>query len=132
MPGRKVAIVNDDTQFLTMMELILSDAGYDVLLLIEADGAFQQLRSFAPDLIILDIRIEHPEAGWTILDLLRLDRSTENTPVVVCSAAHDELHSKAAHLKQYQCTPLLKPFNIDDLLDIVNERIGPAEIPHDA
>lgn len=131
MSGRKVAVVNDDTQFLTMMELILSDAGYDVLLVVEASDAFQQICKWAPELVILDIRIENPEAGWTILDLLRLERKTETMPVIVCSAAHDELQKKQLHLEKYNCVPLFKPFNIDDLLDLVTSMIGPAEAGED-
>lgn len=127
MSGRKIAVVNDDTQFLTMMEIILSDAGYDVLLVVEASDAFQQICDWAPELVILDIRIEHPEGGWTILDLLRLERTTESLPVIVCSAAHDELQKKQQHLEKYNCIPLLKPFNIDDLLDLVTGLIGPEE-----
>lgn len=128
MPSGKIAVVNDDTQFLTMMEMILQDAGYDVLLLIEAADAFDRLRDWQPDLIVLDIRIENPEAGWTILDLLRLDRTTETTPVIVCSAAHDELQAKQDHLDRYACTPLFKPFNIDDLLEMVAAQL-PATKP---
>lgn len=127
MSGRKIAVVNDDTQFLTMMELILSDAGYDVLLIVESSEAFQQICSWAPELVILDIRIESPEAGWTILDLLRLDRATESLPVIVCSAAHDELQKKQQHLEKYNCSTLFKPFNIDDLLELVTSLIGPSE-----
>lgn len=127
MPPPKVAVINDDTQFLHMMEIILTEAGYDVLLQVESGAAFDTICSWQPDLVILDIRLDHPDAGWTILDMMRLDRATEKTPVIVCSAAHEELQAKADHLEKYRCRPLYKPFNIDQLVDIVREEVGPPE-----
>jgi CheY-like chemotaxis protein len=121
-----VAVVNDDTQFLRLMEMVLSSAGYDTLIFFEGKTAFDDIRSNMPDLVVLDIRMESPESGWIILDLMRLDESTANIPVVVCSADHDQLLSKEDYLASKRAGVLRKPFDIDDLIAKVGQYLTPA------
>lgn len=129
MGGRPViAVVNDDTQFLRMMEMILSDAGYETFISFAGSAAFDELKVRLPDLIVLDIRMESPEAGWMLLDLLRLDTATADIPVIVCSADHEQLDKKEEYLRSKRAGVLRKPFDIDDLLTIVADHL-PAESP---
>jgi CheY-like chemotaxis protein len=72
-----------------------------------------------PDLIILDIRLEHAETGWTVLECLRLDPKTTTIPVIVCSADSAFLREKALSLQQLRCDILEKPFDLDMLLEKV-------------
>lgn len=124
-----VAVVNDDTQFLRLMEMVLASAGYDTLIFFEGKTAFDDIRSSMPDLVVLDIRMESPESGWVILDLMRLDETTANIPVVVCSADHDQLLSKEEYLASKRAGVLRKPFDIDDLVAKVGEYLAPATDP---
>ncbi|MBA2453525.1 MAG: response regulator [Chloroflexia bacterium] len=128
MANPVVAIVNDDTQFLRLMEIVLSDAGYDTLSFYEGGKAYQNIKEHLPDLVVLDIRMEHPEAGWVILDLMRLDRETADIPVLVCSADYEELEVKAEYLESKRAGVLRKPFDIEDLVARVREYVGPPEI----
>lgn len=118
-----VAVVNDDTQFLRLVEMVLSSAGYETVLLFEGGTAFEDIRHHMPDLVVLDIRMESPEAGWIILDLMRLDTATADIPVIVCSADHDQLLSKEDYLATKRAGVLRKPFDIDDLVAKVNEYV---------
>jgi CheY-like chemotaxis protein len=91
----RIAVINDDTAFLDLMEELLEkDEGYDVSVCKEADSAYRFVKEQHPDLVILDIRVGHEENGWQILELLTLDPDTRPIPVIVCSAA---LHSLAEH-----------------------------------
>jgi DNA-binding response OmpR family regulator len=113
----RIAVINDDTAFLDLMEELLEkEEGYEVSVCKEAHNAYQFVKDFHPDLVVLDIRVGHEENGWTILELLTLDPATRPIPVIVCSAA---LHSLAEHqplLEQYDCEVLAKPFDLDALL----------------
>jgi len=126
-----VAVVNDDTQFLRMMEMILAGVGYDTLIFFEGSTAFADIKTHLPDLVVLDVRMENPESGWIILDLMRLDEATANIPVVVCSADHDQLLSKEEYLRSKRAGILRKPFDIDDLISKVGEFVS-VEEPVDA
>lgn len=127
MANPVVAVVNDDTQFLRLMELVLSDAGYDTLIFYEGDNAYQQIKDNLPDLVVLDIRMEHPESGWVVLDLLRLDRETADIPVLICSADYEALESNEEFLRTKRAGILRKPFDIEDLVARVREYVGPPE-----
>jgi CheY-like chemotaxis protein len=114
-----IAVVNDDTVFLKLMHDLLTGEGYEIVLHIEGSSAYQFVRQEMPDLVILDIRIEHPEPGWVTLDLIRLDPVTTEIPVLICSADARQLREKAARLRDMRCETIEKPFDLDDLLKTV-------------
>lgn len=124
MKHPRIMVVNDDTTFLNLMQALLQDEGYDVSLLIEGSLAYSRIREARPDLVILDIRMEHPETGWEVLNLLRLDPETADLPVIVCSADSQFLREKAVHLREKNCDVLEKPFDLPDLLSKVEAVVG--------
>jgi CheY-like chemotaxis protein len=115
-----IVVVNDDTDFLTLMTDLLTDiGGYEVKICREGNHAYQFVKEQEPDLVILDIRIDGQEVGWTILECLTLDPVTRPIPLIVCSAAIRELHDHQEHLAQYGVDVLTKPFDLDHLLEKV-------------
>jgi len=83
-----------------------------------------QLRADLPDLIILDIRMETPESGWNLVELLALDRITHHVPVIVCSAAIQDLRSHEEWLNNHGIAVLPKPFDIDELYACVEKALN--------
>lgn len=125
MRTRRIAVVNDDTIFLDLMEQLLREEGYATTIMKISHEAFERLKREPPDLIVLDIWMGKPENGWELLNLLRLDPATARLPVIVSSTDVRDLEAKAPHLRAMGCDTLLKPFDLDTLLDKVNEAIGP-------
>lgn len=121
---RRIMVVNDDTAFLHLMKELLTDEGYEVILHIHAETAWEAIRREQPDLVILDVRMERPEAGWTTLDLLRLDPQTTRIPVIVCTADAVQLRQKAEHLASLGYGALQKPFDLDHLLAAIRRQLG--------
>lgn len=115
----RIAVVNDDTVFLDMMAAVLSEYSWQVDKFIESSAAFGVLKAAPPDLIILDIRMERPENGWTLLELITLDPHLRRVPVIVCSAALFDLRAHTGWLEQNGIAVLPKPFNLDQLHDAV-------------
>lgn len=119
-PRARIVVINDDTDFLTLMSELLSEIeGYDVQVRREGHGAYQFVREQQPDLVILDIRIEGQDIGWAILECLTLDPRTLPIPLIVCSAAVRELQAHQELLTQYGIDVLPKPFDLDTLLEKV-------------
>ena len=52
-----------------MHDLLTDIGGYEVKVCREGNKAYQFVKEQQPDLVILDIRIERQEAGWTILEM---------------------------------------------------------------
>jgi CheY-like chemotaxis protein len=119
MPEPIIAVVNNDTDFLNLMDELLTLEGYTTIICREGDRAYALMKEVRPDLIVLDIRLEHAETGWTILELLRLDPATTKIPVIVCSADSGFLREKAPSLHELHCDILEKPFDLDMLLEKV-------------
>lgn len=117
MVERTIAVVNDDTEFLRLMRLLLTQHGYQVTLHPTTDAAYRALRAAPPDLVILDIRMETPGAGWQLLELLRLDPATTALPVLVCSADVVFLQAKEDRLRAEGYAVLEKPFGLAVLLE---------------
>jgi CheY-like chemotaxis protein len=124
MTAPPIAVVDDDTDFLELMRLLLTEEGYNVVWLSESRKAYPSIRQLQPALVILDIRLEHPEGGWKVLNLLRLDPTTKDIPVIVCTADAVQLQTKTEQLKKHHAAPLLKPFDLDDLLVKIAEFVG--------
>jgi CheY-like chemotaxis protein len=124
LPRARVAVINDDTAFLDLMrDLLEEEGGYDVLICKEWNNAYEFVRDQLPDLVIQDIRIGGEELGWTILNLLTLDPRTRPIPTIVCSAAIQSLHEHQEWLSRYGIRALPKPFDLDTLLDTIQEMI---------
>lgn len=121
---KRIAVVNDDTTFLDMMAAVLGDFGWDARTYKERHHAFNSLQADPPDLIILDIRMESPESGWTLLELLTLDHRLSKIPVIVCSAAIVDLRAHQDWLSQNGIAVLPKPFNIDQLHEVVETALA--------
>ncbi len=121
-----VAVVNDDTLFLELMHDLLTQEGYRAVIWKEGDKAYNMIKEHRPVLVILDIRMEHPDTGWMVLELMRLDPETAHIPVIICSADTSRIREKEAYLREKGCAVLEKPFLLEDLLEKVQAFIGPA------
>jgi CheY-like chemotaxis protein len=116
----RIALINDDKTYLQLMEdLLREEEGYEVLVCKVSSEACEFVKEQRPDLVLLDIRMETPEAGWTVLEVLTLDPQTRDIPMIVCSAAIRELEDHEDLLKKYGVDVLPKPFDLDELLDKV-------------
>ncbi len=121
-----IAIVNDDTQFLSLMNDLLSDEGYRTELINTSDKAYKEIRKLKPALVILDIVTDKPESGWKILELLQLDPETTNIPVILASADVLAIREKRDSLAHHGIDSIEKPFNLDDLLAKVEQHLPGA------
>ncbi len=126
----KIAVVNDDIDFIDAIKILLSEFGnYKVSVIHEGEKAYQVIKAEPPDLIILDIRMDTPHRGWSILDLLKLDPKTNPIPVIICTATTIN-EEKTNWLKKHNITLLLKPFEINDLKMLVDIMLSPPSDPH--
>jgi len=127
MARQHIAVVNDDTVFLQLMDDLLSGEGYDTTIMKVSSEAFESIKELQPSLIIIDIWIQRADNGWELLNLIRLDPATADIPVIVSSTDIRDLEAKEPLLRSLNCEILPKPFNLQTLLDKVNEAIGPPE-----
>lgn len=121
-----IMVMNEDTGYLHMMQMLLGMEGYQTHIQTEGSTAHDAIKRERPDLVILDIRMENPTAGWVVLDMMRLDPATRDLPVIVASGDVRQLREKEERLRQLGCDVMEKPFDLDMLLDRIHQRVGPA------
>lgn len=124
---KRIAVVDDATEFLRFLEELLTEEGYETVLWAGGTGAHDMVLREQPALIILDIRMEHEDTGLRILELLRLDPRTVRIPVIVCTADITFVREREERLRQLHCELQPKPFALDELMEKVTRLIGPPE-----
>ena len=118
--GKRVLVVNDTQEILELFDDILSGLGLDVVLMTYAPRELDRVREVKADLVILDLIFGEREVlGWQLLQKIRMDRSLETLPVVVCSAALDRINELQGYLTEQNVVVIVKPFNVAQLEEAV-------------
>lgn len=125
MPFR-IALVDDDRDFTMLVAELLRQQGWEVAACNVEEEAVACVSEPPADLAILDIRMSRRASGWNILEQLQENPATRDIRVIVCSAATDDLQRRAEWMHSRGIAPLPKPFDIDDLLQLV-ERMLPDQ-----
>jgi len=82
--------------------------------------------SLAPDLVVLDLVIAQQPAGWDLLVALHAGAETASIPILVVTASGMLVRDRAAELEAWGCGVLMKPFDVDDLVDAVRACLAPG------
>ncbi len=112
----RIVVIDDDRAILALLDTLLTEAGYHPILWDRAQDAHDLIRTVQPDLVILDLWLEHPGAGGMVLGLLAVDPTTRHLPVLVCTAFRQLLPAQVSHLQGQGYVLLEKPFDLVLLL----------------
>jgi DNA-binding response OmpR family regulator len=119
--ARSVLVVEDDADLLSLMEMILSEAGRRVRTARDGEAALERVDEELPALIFLDMRMPGMN-GWDFAREFRA-RYGRACPIVVVTAAENaRLRAEEIGADAW----LAKPFDIDDVLAIVDRYLGPS------
>jgi CheY-like chemotaxis protein len=116
---KRVTVVNDHPEFLALMSEFLNEEGYSVTAIPKHQGAFDQIKSSQPDIVICDLIFDNMPAGWALLDMLYLDPATRAIPLILGSAATRQVQEAAASLAGKGVVWLEKPFELEALLALL-------------
>jgi CheY-like chemotaxis protein len=119
-----IVVVDDDVDTLEMMDVLLTEHAYRMILWQDSDSAPALIRREQPQLVILDLQMEHPEAGWLILEQLRQDPLTMQIPAILYSGAVEVWRARRDALRARRSETLAKPFSPADLLSKIQVALG--------
>lgn len=114
---RHILAVNQSQDVLDLFQTLLQEEGYRVTTQSFVDKDMQAVQEMAPDLIVLDYMWEYEDSGWAFLQMVRMNPATQAIPIVLCTGAVNRVESLRGHLAEMGVRIVLKPFNIEDLLD---------------
>jgi DNA-binding response OmpR family regulator len=107
----RVLVVEDDEDIAQALQRSLRMEGYEVRSAADGRVALEQGRSFAPDLVILDLGL--PEVDG--LEVARSLRADDDVPILILTA-RDALESRVEGLDAGADDYLVKPFERQELL----------------
>lgn len=120
MPGRSlhILVVDPNPDLRVFLSVLLASDGHQVTMASSIPTARVELNLSRPDLVIADSRLPG-EPPLAILDLLAADTKTRMLPLIVCTAAVDEIKWGEARITRHGAAVVLRPFDIEMLLDQV-------------
>lgn len=119
MGNKKILVADDDAAIVDVMQLLLQEEGYDVITTLTADNV-EELTGEKPDMVLLDIWMSGVN-GNEICKRIKANEATKNIPVVMFSANRDV---KDIAMESGADDFIAKPFEINDLLNIVRKYAG--------
>ncbi|MGZ3776058.1 MAG: response regulator [Mucilaginibacter sp.] len=118
--GQRILILDDDTDLLELMSMLLCDNGYETLTMSSGERIFEAIQMFHPDLVLMDVMLAGLD-GRIICSRIKREASLLGLPVILISGTHnlsDSLLQKGAP-NDY----LSKPFDMTFLLDKIKTQL---------
>jgi DNA-binding response OmpR family regulator len=119
--SKKILVLDDDNDILEIISLVLLENGYDVKTLSCGDTVFEDIKSFQPDLILMDVMLGDMD-GRSICRRIKENHLTFFVPIILISGTHDLADSLL--LPGAPNDFVAKPFDIDDLLARIEKQLA--------
>ena len=116
---KKILIIDDDPDVITVLQLLLKKKGYEVATASNEDQAYQQVELFWPDLIVLDVLLSGVD-GRTICKKLKAAAKSQHIPIIMFSA-HPGAQKNMDDFGADDFLP--KPFESNKLLERIEAQL---------
>ena len=123
--SKKALIVEDDSNIAELLRLYLEKDGFEVSHAADGGRGLELYRSFAPDVILLDIMLPVMD-GWGVLREIR--RTDKHTPVIMLTAK-GETPDKVSGLELGADDYVTKPFEVKELIARIHAVMRRTEEP---
>jgi DNA-binding response OmpR family regulator len=114
----KVLVVDDDGPTVDFIMEALHDEGYAVRGAFDAVSALAAIKAEAPDVVLLDLLM--PGVSGAELFRTLVERELATVPIILMTADNHAVESLIAEGVKFM---LLKPFDLQTLLDCVHEAL---------
>ena len=125
MRDKRILVVEDHDLLLLAIQDILEVEGYNVVTATDGVDALEKMQDFTPDLIVADISMPRMD-GYTFFEEVHSIPEWIPIPFIFLTARaerEDRLKGKAMGAEDY----IVKPFDPQELVVVVNSRIGRAQ-----
>jgi DNA-binding response OmpR family regulator len=121
MGKKRIFVADDQQEVLSLLKDFLTSHNFEVMTCKESKNVLRLIRSFKPELILLDLLM--PElGGFDVCEILNNEPETRGIPIIVISGLSDPGEVKKAYnlgVVDY----LIKPFSLDDMERKINKAI---------
>lgn len=122
MGGKKIMVVDDDQFLVDLIVEKLVKAGFDTTTAFDGTSALKKISEEKPDLILLDLLMPGLD-GVTVLESLKKNPETKNTPVIILTNLPDDNIMNRIKRKGGSGYLLKNEHNIDAVVDTVKNLV---------
>jgi CheY-like chemotaxis protein len=122
-----ILIADDDPVFVASVESVLRTR-YDVTTASSGSEAMAEVDADPPDLVILDVMMDHMSEGFDVARSLRQAEATSLIPIIILTGV-DRVYNLRMEVDESWVSAdhyLEKPVAPDELLRVVDSLIGPG------
>ena len=120
---KKILCIEDETEMIDLMRLILERKGFDFVGAEGGQEGLDRIRTEKPHLILLDLMMPGVD-GWEVYRQLKADQELQDIPVIVVTAKAQSIDKvlglHIARVDDY----ITKPFGPQDLLESIYRVLG--------
>jgi CheY-like chemotaxis protein len=124
----KILLIDDDPDFIDATKLILEKSGHKIVTASNSKEGWTKAQKENPDLILLDVMMEEPDAGFQLAYKIRGDKNLKNKPILLLTAVGKVTGFKFDKAKDADFMPvseyLEKPVKPEVLLEKINKALG--------
>jgi DNA-binding response OmpR family regulator len=122
---RRILIVEDESDFRDLIGHLLSEKGYDVKTAANGEEGLRLYSEVSPDLVLLDVHLPDM-TGFEICRKIRAEGPRAATPILICTV-RSEVAPVAEGLGSGATDYVIKPFQVNDLLDRISAALAPSK-----
>ena len=116
----KVMIVDDEPDMREMVDIMMRKEGYETEIAEDGSDFLDKIDSFDPDIVTLDVMMPGPTTG-EILEKLKKKKSKPK--VILLTVVRFDWDEKKIFKQGDVVDYIMKPFNVDDLIDSVKKHV---------
>src|SRR5271170_4356420 len=120
----KILVIEDDGSTAASLQKVLRAEGYDVAVCARGDEGLEQAQGQFHDVVVTDLRL--PGLGG--LELVRRLHAIKPKQPIILMTAHGTTETAIEATKLGACDYLLKPFEADELLDMVSAAVASSRL----
>ena len=119
--NKKILILDDDADILEILEMLLSEHGYNIKTANSGEKVFEEIKDFEPDLLLMDVQI----AG---LNGLEICRDIKGNPIT--ATLRIIIISGTPEINAFLGLPgapdafIAKPFDMDHLITSIAQQLA--------
>jgi DNA-binding response OmpR family regulator/two-component sensor histidine kinase len=126
----KILVIEDNEYLRNNIEEFLEMEEFQVASAEDGKVGIEKAKSFLPDLIISDVNMPFVD-GFGVLEALNNDTETQNIPFIFLTVKKT-LQDRRKGMNLGAADYLPKPFDLNELITVVNRMLNPDEAPEDA
>jgi CheY-like chemotaxis protein len=120
----KILLADESVTIRKVVELVLSDEGFQVESVSSGDEALAVVQSSAPSLVLVDVKAKGKN-GYEVAQAIKGNPATANIPVLLLAGAFEPVNEELVQ-KSGADGSLVKPFESKDLIEKVRSLVGGA------